>query len=67
MTKYDFITESNPLTGQIRYWTEKDGMYVDYTISDNKDKAYSKFLAVASGVSFRPDIEITETIYSTKE
>lgn len=61
MTKYDFITETNQLTGEIRYWTEKDGLYVDYTIS-NKDTAYDKFLAVASGVNFRPNIEITDTI-----
>lgn len=67
MTKYDFITETNQLTGEIRYWTEKDGLHVDYTISNNKDTAYDKFLAVASGVNFRPNIEITDTIYSTNE
>jgi hypothetical protein len=67
MTKYEFITETNPLTGDVRYWTEKDGLYVDHTISANKDLAYNRFINAASGVSLKPNIEITETIYSTTE
>jgi hypothetical protein len=67
MTKYEFITETNPLTGDVRYWTEKDGLYVDHTISSNKDLAYNRFVNAASGVSLKPNIEVTETIYSTTE
>ena len=67
MTKYDFITETNQVTGQISYYTKKDDVYVEYSISFDKEKAYERFLAIASGISFKPGIEITETIYSTKE
>lgn len=67
MTKFEFITETNPITGYVRYWTEKDGVYVDHTISDRKEQAYQRFISAASGISLKPNIEITETIFSTTE
>jgi hypothetical protein len=67
MTKFEFITETNPITGSIRYWTEKEGIYVDHTISDKKEVAYQRFMSAASGISLKPNIEITETIYSSTE
>jgi len=67
MTKFEFIEELNPMTGQVRYWTEKDGMYVDHTISDNEQKAYDRFIAVASGIQTKPNLQVKETIYSTIE
>jgi hypothetical protein len=67
MTKFEFIEETNPLTGYVRYWTEKDGSYVDHTISDNQEKAYEKFIAVASGIPTKPNIQVKETIYSSTE
>jgi len=67
MTKFEFITETNPVTGYVRYWTEKEGIYVDHTISDNKEVAYQRFMSAASGISLKPNIEITETIYSSTE
>jgi len=67
MTKFEFITETNPITGDIRYWTEKNGTYVDYTISTNKDTAYNRFINAASGVPLKAITEVIETIYSTTE
>jgi hypothetical protein len=64
MAKYEFITETNAITGDVRYFTEKDGEYVDDSISVNKEKAYDRFIKAASGISLRPNKEVTETIYS---
>ena len=59
MSKFEFITETNCITGGVRYYTEKDGEYVD--------SAYEKFIKAASGVSLKPTKEVTETIYSIIE
>lgn len=67
MSKFEFITETNCITGAVRYYTEKDGEYVDSSISADKDNAYEKFIKVASGVSLKPTKEVTETIFSTTE
>jgi hypothetical protein len=67
MTKFEFITETNPINGYVRYWTEKDGVYVDHSISDKKEQAYQRFMNAASGISLKPNIEVTETIFSTTE
>ena len=67
MTKFEFITETNPITGYVRSWTEKDGVYVDHTISDKKEQAYQRFMSAASGISLKPNKEVTETIYSIIE
>ena len=44
MSKFEFITETNTITGGVRYYTEKDGDYVDSSISADKDSAYEKFI-----------------------
>ena len=67
MSKFEFITETNCITGGVRYYTEKDGEYVDSSISADKDSAYQRFMSAASGISLKPNIEITETIFSTTE
>ena len=67
MSKFEFITETNCITGGVRYYTEKDGEYVDSSISTDKDSAYEKFIKAASGVSLKPTKEVTETIYSIIE
>jgi hypothetical protein len=67
MSKFEFITETNSITGGVRYYTEKDGDYVDSTISSDKDSAYEKFIKAASGISLKPKKEVIETIYSIIE
>ena len=67
MSKFEFITETNTITGSVRFYTEKDGEYVDSSISADKDSAYEKFIKAASGVSLKPTKEVTETIYSIIE
>ena len=67
MSKFEFITETNSITGDVRYFTEKDGEYVDDSISISKDKAYERFIKDASGVSLKPNKEVIETIYSLIE
>ena len=67
MTKFEFIEETNPITGIVRYFTEKNGEYVDDTISADKDRAYERFIKAASGVSLKPNKKVTETIYSIIE
>jgi len=67
MAKFEFITETNSITGDVRYFTEKNGEYVDDSISVDKDSAYEKFIKAASGVSLKPTKEVTETIYSIIE
>jgi hypothetical protein len=67
MSKFEFITETNSITGDVRYFTEKDGEYVDDSISISKDKAYERFIKAASGVSLKPNKEVIETIYSLIE
>ena len=67
MSKFEFNTETNTITGGVRFYTEKDGEYVDSSISADKDSAYEKFITAASGVSLKPTKEVTETIYSIIE
>jgi hypothetical protein len=67
MTKFEFIEETNPITGTVRYFTEKNGEYVDDTISADKDRAYERFIKAASGVSLKPNKKVTDTIYSIIE
>ena len=64
MSKFEFITETNSITGTVRYFTEKNGEYVDDSISMDKDRAYERFVKAASGVSVKPSKEVTEIIYS---
>ena len=64
MSKLEFITEYNPLTKETIYYTEKDGRYVDYSTSTDKDKAYDRFINAASGVELKPNKTVTETIYT---
>jgi len=67
MAKFEFITETNSITGGVRYFTEKNGEYVDDSISVDKDRAYERFIKAASGISLKPNKEVTETIYSIIE
>jgi hypothetical protein len=67
MAKFEFITETNSITNTVRYYTEKDGAYVDDSISADKDRAYERFIKAASGVSLKPNKEVTDVIYSITE
>jgi len=64
MTKFDFITETNPITGYVRYWTEKDGIYVDHTISDQKEQAYQRLACYNELMSYLESIAKTSEIKS---
>ena len=65
MTKFEFITETNPITGYVRYWTEKDGVYVDHTISDKKEHAYQRFISAASGILNKCNRILSSTSHRT--
>ena len=64
MTKFEFIEEYNPVTKDTMYYTEKDGKILMDTLSATKDKAYKRFINVASGVELKPSKTVTETIYT---
>ena len=64
MSKFEFITEYNPVTKDTMYYTEKDGKILMDTLSATKDRAYSRFINVASGVDSKPSKTVTETIYT---
>lgn len=61
--KIEFIQETNPVTNQVVYFTEKDGDYLASSLSFNKESAYEKFLNIASGIENKPKKEVLETIY----
>jgi len=64
MAKFQFITETNPVTQAKIYYTKKDDLFVENSLSHTMEKAYEKFVNISSGVKTEPIIEITETRYS---
>lgn len=64
MAKFQFITETNPVTQAKIYYTKKDDLFVENSLSHTRDKAYDRFINISSGVKTEPIIEITETRYS---
>ena len=64
MAKFEFITETNPITLEKVYFTRKDSWFVDGSLSHNKDIAYDRFINISSGVHSDPISEVIETRYS---
>lgn len=64
MAKFEFITETNPVTKSKIYYTKKDDLFVENSLSHTMEKAYDRFINISSGVKTEPIIEITETRYS---
>jgi hypothetical protein len=64
MAKYEFITETSRVSGSVIYYTKQDGIYIDGSLSHDKDKAYNRFINLSCGVKNEPIIEVTETRYS---
>ena len=64
MAKFEFVTETNPVTQSVIYYTKRDDLFVENSLSHNKDKAYDRFINISCGVKTEPIIEITETRYS---
>jgi len=64
MAKFQFITETNPVTQAKIYYTKKDDLFVENSLSHTKDKAYDRFINISSGVKTEPIVEVLETRYS---
>lgn len=64
MSKFEFITEISPVNQSKIYYTRKDDLFVENSLSYDKDKAYDRFINISSGVKTEPIIEITETRYT---
>jgi hypothetical protein len=61
--KFEFIAERDSVSDVLTYYTEKNGFYVNNSLSHDKDKAYIRFINISSGVNLEPNKEIIETIY----
>jgi len=64
MAKFEFVKETNPVTQAVIYYTKKDDLYLENSLSYDKAKAYDRFINLSSGIKTDPIIEITETRYS---
>jgi hypothetical protein len=61
--KIEFIQETNKVSNQVVYFTQKDDVYVSDSLSHNREKAYDLFLNIASGLDLKAQKEVLETIY----
>ena len=64
MAKFDFVTETNPVTQAKIYYTKKDDLFVENSLSYDKIKAYDRFINISSGVKTEPIVQVIETRYS---
>ena len=64
MAKFEFVTETNPVTQTVIYYTRKDELFMENSLSHNKDKAYDRFINISSGVKTEPIVQVIETRYS---
>jgi len=64
MAKFEFVTETNPVTQAVIYYTRKDELFMENSLSHNKDKAYDRFINISSGVKTEPIVQVLETRYS---
>ena len=64
MAKFEFVTETNPVTQAVIYYTRKDELFMENSLSHNKDKAYDRFINISSGVKTEPIVQVVETRYS---
>ena len=63
MTKYEFIQETDNILGDVVYYTRSEGIFIQGSLSHDREKAWQKFLNIASNVE-PTKIEVLETIYS---
>ena len=64
MAKFEFITETNPVTQSKIYYTKKDDLFVENSLSHTMEKAYDRFVNISSGVKTEPIVQVLETRYS---
>lgn len=48
MATYEFIRKEN-LNGEVFYYTEKNGIFVDNSLDMDKEKALEKYLRICKG------------------
>ena len=64
MAKFEFVTETNVVTQSVIYYTRKDDLFMENSLSHSKDKAYDRFINISSGIKTEPIVSILETRYS---
>jgi hypothetical protein len=64
MAKYDFVIETNVVTQSVIYYTRKDDLFMENSLSHTKEKAYDRFVNISSGIKTEPIVTILETRYS---
>jgi hypothetical protein len=64
MAKFEFVTETNVVTQSVIYYTRKDELFMENSLSHSKEKAYVTFINISSGVKTEPIVQVLETRYS---
>jgi len=64
MAKFEFVTETNPVTQAVIYYTRKDELFMENSLSHSKEKAYDRYINISSGVKTEPIVQVLETRYS---
>ena len=64
MAKFEFVTETNVVTQSVIYYTRKDELFMENSLSHIKEKAYDRFINISSGVKTEPIVQVLETRYS---
>jgi hypothetical protein len=59
--KFEFIEETDLILNNTLYYTKQEGILISGSINADKDKAYSMFEKLSSGISLR-----TSSILETK-
>ena len=63
MPKYELIKETKlHEDGRIIYYTNKDGLYVSNSLSDNYEQALKYFNTIKKEGTLVPKIEVLETV-----
>jgi hypothetical protein len=64
MAKFEFVIETNVITKSVVYFTRRDDLFVENSLSHSRDKAYDRFVNLSCGVKTSPVTTILETRYS---
>jgi hypothetical protein len=64
MAKFEFVTETNVVTQSVIYYTRKDELFMENSLSHSKEKAYDRFINISSGIKTEPVVQVLETRYS---
>jgi hypothetical protein len=59
--KFEFVQETDQVLGSTLYYTKQEGILISGSINADKDKAYSMFEKLSSGIPLR-----TSSILETK-